>query len=278
MSNPILGPENYLERDDVAITSTQLGAGSSLDHMLNPNLTAITDLGLGETISLVVTLDVALAPTLFYVRFRGAAGWLDIEKIRLRVSANSDLSTPDLDYDLLAQFPSPWPSPDVLPVRPQMLHRWTAEPSRLYYGIDFVRTTGDVPLEVAYLYLGSSIELVDDSGHAVHQGSQKMVEDNSEQFFSALQADMTVRGSSRRIVPTKIVGMPYATVLDEWHPVLYGAAGGPVVYWNNSDETSARRIQEFAFLATMTVGEPQAVVGSENGLWEQDATFREILG
>lgn len=277
MAVPRLGYVNFLSRDATVLTSDQLSVGSDIENIRDPNLTAITDLGTGTATSLRVDFGAALTegPTLVYIRYRGA-GWQDIESMRIRTSANSDLSTPTVDETVLDQFPAAWP--DRMPVRPITVAVLAANAGRRYLGFDWVRTAGDDPLEIAFAYAGESISLTGDAGYEVHVGSNLSVEDHSNLALSGLQTDIQTTGGKRRVLPIHILCMEYTHVIDEWYPkLMYAGTARPVIYVRDPDETDDLRIQLYTIMGMVSPGATIDLSAVERGWWEQTLMLRERL-
>jgi hypothetical protein len=288
-SYPVLGYANYLSRrtyvpggTDVAtvVSSSDIVAGSSLAALVDQNLSAVTDFGFGASRSFAADFGEALAPTMAFFRFRGV-GWHDLTGVRLRLSPNSDLSTPTKDATLLPQFPAAWG--DKIPVRPVLVATWAAVAGCQYAEFDFARTIGDESLEIAFAYLGEHVRLFNaaggDGAYETH-ASRIAVEDLSSSILSGAQADAKIAGEKRRSVLEKIVITGNDFAYDEWYAKLMSAAGGnPVVYWADATETDEARIQWQAFLATVGLGQQLELggQGSNAGIWEQELPIREIL-
>jgi len=274
MSQPILGYRNFLARETTVLTASQLATGASVEHLRNPNMTAVTNFGVGPTVQLTVDFVSDLAPTLLFIRYRGT-GWLDLVDVGLEISANSDLSAPDLDATITEQFPATWPV--EIPVRPVTVDAFTAVTARRYARITWTRTAGDDDLEIAYVYLGASQELTGTAGYRAY-GSSIEVEDHSETVLSGLQSDLQVTGSKRRSTQIRLEATGHAQALDEWIPYfMYGASSELIAYVQDGDETDDARIQWYNLLGTVNVGQRLAVTAEHYEWWTQTFTLKERL-
>jgi hypothetical protein len=275
---PVIGYVNYLSRDEVVLDCTTLAADADIDNLISPNLAATTDLGLGAAVDLTIDFGAALAdtPTLLYIRFRGT-GWQDLVSVRVRTSANSNLSSPDIDQTINTQFPAVWP--DRIPVRPIFVAVFADTfTGRRYAGLTFTRTTGSEPLEVAYVYFGESISLTGGAGYEVHVSSNFSVEDHSTTVLGDLQTDLQTAGGKRRVFPIKIIAKTFSHVLDEWYPkLMFAGAARPTVYVRDPEETDDLRVQMYNILGTVVIGATIDISAVEGGWWEQQLIIRERL-
>lgn len=274
VTRPLLGYVNYLSRSTTVLASPDVVSGSAVGNLVDENLAAVLNLGVGPTKAVTGIFAANLQPTFLYIRFRGK-GWRDLTNTKLRLSVNSDLSTPAKDLDIAPQFPSPWP--DEMPVRPCLVATWDAVTACPYLGLDFTRTAGEDPLEIAYAYLGERIELVDGAGYRVY-GSSIRVQNHSQSVLTGLQGDAKVAGKTRRGAKVKVASKSTANVEGEWYPkFLYSAADRPVVYWWNPAETDGTKLQSQVLLATAGLGQTLEIAHEKFSSHEQDLDLREIL-
>lgn len=277
-TKPVFGYVNYLARTTTVLASADVISGSSIRNLVDPNLSAVADFGTGEDRAATADFGagVALQPTLFFARLRGK-GWPDLTGVRLRLSNNSDLSSPEKDTTLPVYFLSPWT--DEHPVRPIVVALWDAVTACRYVGLNYLRTAGLEPLEVAYNYLGEHVELKSGSGVGLRSyGSSIGTLSHSRKTLTGLQGHAFVAGATQRGAKIRNEAKSKAHVQSEWYPkFLLSAADRPVVYWCEPTSTDPIVLQSQVLLGTAGVGRELEVTVKGYESWEQEIEIEEIL-
>jgi len=272
---PVLGYVNFLARSTTVLTSADVVDGSSIRNLVDPNMSAVADLGLGDDRAFAADFGAALQPTLLCARLRGE-GWHDVTGLRLRLSNSADLSAPEKDTTFPAYFPSPWP--DEMPVRPVVIATWDAVAGCRYAGLNALRTTGEEPLEIAYAYLGEHVELHGSGPGYRVWGSSIGRADHSRKVSTGLGGHAIVAGAVERHATVKVSASSTAHVETERFPkLLYASAARPVVYFARPASVDPIVVQSQALIATLAIGDRIELTHDGYEWWEQTFPLEEIL-
>jgi len=278
-TRPVVGYVNYLRRSTTVLASGDVAAGSALANLVDPNLTAVTNFGVGASKQMTVTFRdangnaLAVQPTMLFVRFRGS-GYKDLTGLQLELSTVSDFASTTKNTTFSPYFPSPWP--DELPVRPVVVAVWDAVTAGAYARLTWARTVGADPLELAYVYLGESVELTGGAGYRAY-GSSVGVQDHSEETLTALQSDAEVAGAIRRHAKVKVSAKSESHVDAEWYPKFMYSSPRAVVYWAKPTSVDPLVIQSQVLLGKAIVGQTLDIQTEYFNSFEQEFIVRERL-
>jgi hypothetical protein len=273
---PLIGFQNLVDRQASTLSSSDVEATSAIGNLAKPRLSTVTNFGTGTGKSFKLDAGAASSVSCVYLRFKGT-GWSDITTIRVRGSANSDLSSPSYDVTWNEQFPATWPN-DVVR-RPIFLATFDATSAR-YWGVTVTRTAGSANLEIARAYIGPVVQLVLSGGPGngvLQYGSSWHLESATEELLGDDDADARFVRSARRILNMKLTGLSSAQVKDTWWPqLLMACASRDVLFVEDPTATDETRIQCFNALWGRINAEAPLVAASYD-FWEQDLTLRERL-
>lgn len=269
--SPIIGTQNLV---DIAtsFTGSDVVAGSTATSLADPNLGVTTNFGTGVLKGTTMTLPSTMTASLFFVRFRG--GWEDIESVRLRASASSDMSAPVFDTTIAQQFPTVWPI--GYPRRPIMRYLFSPESAR-YWRIDVERTAGSDNLLVARVYLGGHIDL-DGQGHGVaaYGSTSFSTESASNETTGDLDTDFRFNRSIRRHAQVKVSAIPTDAARATWiHQFSHGAYNADSLFCLDHTATDAALIQSETLWGRMVLT-GEVTFGNLNQ-WEATMHVRERL-